>query len=262
MLPWVNILRKQIGLYGVWIGIGLIIGSLVVVFYFSKFYEIKRDDVIYSILFGVIGLMIGAKLLSIITLIPRAIAKFPQLGLKDTFIALIQSSGFVFYGGLIGGILGIYIYSKMYKIPFDKLLMIIVPAIPLVHSFGRIGCLFAGCCYGMEYNGFGSITFSNTPFAPIGIPLFPSQIVESICNFIIFLIILITYKKFNNTYKSIGLYCISYSIVRFTLEFFRGDIVRGFILNISTSQWISIVLFIIGISLFIYEYKRKKVENT
>ena len=68
----------------------------------------------------------------------------------------------------------------------------------------------------MEYQGFGAITFHNSNLAPNGIPLFPTQIIEAICLFIIFIVLLVTYKKFLGTYETVGLYCILYSIVRFT----------------------------------------------
>lgn len=109
----------------------------------------------------------------------------------------------------------------------------------------------------MEYNGWGHIVFTNTPYAPTNVPLFPSQIIEAICNLLIFAIIIVTYKRFKGTYISIAIYCILYSIVRFVLEFFRGDAIRGFLLNLSTSQWISILLFLIGIIVIMFNSKRK-----
>lgn len=169
-----------------------------------------------------------------------------------------MQGGFVFYGGLIGGVLGILVYSKIFKISFKKLIIILIPTVPIFHAIGRIGCLCAGCCYGKEYHGFGNITFYNTPYAPTGIPLFPTQIVESICNLIIFIIILITYKKYVGTYKTVALYAVLYSVVRFILEFYRGDEIRGIIFSLSTSQWISIALLTVGIGLFIYENKKNK----
>ena len=95
------------------------------------------------------------------------------------------------------------------------------------------------------------------PFAPNGIPLFPTQIIEAVCNLVIFFILLATYKKWIGTYKTLGLYFILYSIVRFTLEFFRGDLIRGIYFGLSTSQWISIVLFVIGVGIFIRNAKKK-----
>lgn len=251
MLPYINIFGKQIATYGLIIVLGIIIGSIVAILYFSKFNKIKKDDVLYSILYGIIGIVVGAKILYLLTNIQLLIR---SKDIVSTFLQML-SGGFVFYGGLIGGILGIFIYAKQFKIEFKPLLLTIVPTIPLVHSIGRIGCLLAGCCYGMEYNGIGAITFHNSLIAPNEISLFPIQIIECICNLLIFMILTITYKKDTGTYKTVGLYCILYSIVRFTLEFFRGDLIRGIYFGLSTSQWISILLLILGIIIFIFEYR-------
>lgn len=248
MLPYINIFGYNIATYGLIIFIGIFIGAIISIFYFTKFFNIKKEDVFYCILYAVIGVGIGAKLLYIITNIPFLIENYQTLDLYDTFLQMLKG-GFVFYGGLIGGILGVFIYSKQFKISFKELLLILLPVVPLIHSIGRIGCLCAGCCYGMEYHGFGAITFHDSLLAPNDVPLFPMQVVEAICNFIIFIVLLVTYKKFLGTYKTVGLYLVLYSIVRFTLEFFRGDLIRGIYFSLSTSQWISIVLFIIGIAI-------------
>lgn len=256
MLPYINIFGRTYAMYGVLGFIGISVAICFGVFYFSKFYNIKREDIFYCSMFALIGIGIGAKLLYILTIMPEIIQNFDNLDFK-TLIPRILQGGFVFYGGLIGGILGILVYSKVFKISFEKLSMILIPTVPIFHVIGRIGCLCAGCCYGKEYHGFGNIIFYNTQHAPLGVPLFPMQIVESICNLIIFIIILATYNKYKGTYKTIALYFVLYSIVRFTLEFYRGDTVRGVILGLSTSQWISIVVFAIGIILFVREKTKK-----
>lgn len=257
MLPTINIFGFEVASYGLIIFIGIIIGGVIAIQYFSKFNELKKDDVLFAILYAVIGVGIGAKLLYILTNIPFLIENYQNLDLWDTLMQMFKG-GFVFYGGLLGGILGVYIYAKQFKIPFKSLLLTLLPVVPLIHAIGRIGCLCAGCCYGMEYDGFGAIVFHNSVLAPNNVPLFPMQIVEAICNLIIFIILLCTYKKFLGTYKTLGLYVILYSIVRFILEFFRGDLIRGIYFSLSTSQWISIILLIFGIAIFIYEWRNKK----
>ena len=249
MLPYINIFGFQIPSYGLLIFIGVAIGAIIAIKYFAKFFDVPKEDVFYAILYGIIGVIIGAKLLYIITNIPFLVSNYNNLDLLDTISQMLKG-GFVFYGGLIGGVLGVFIYSKQFKISFKSLFLILIPVVPLVHSIGRIGCLCAGCCYGMEYHGFGAITFHNSIIAPNDVPLFPIQIVEAICLLIIFIILLVTYKRFLGTYKTIGLYCILYGIVRFVLEFFRGDLIRGIFFGLSTSQWISIAIVVIGIVLF------------
>lgn len=257
MLPTINIFGFEVASYGLIIFIGIIIGGVIAIQYFSKFNELKKDDVLFAILYAVIGVGIGAKLLYILTNIPFLIENYQNLDLWDTLMQMFKG-GFVFYGGLLGGMLGVYIYAKQFKIPFKSLLLTLLPVVPLIHAIGRIGCLCAGCCYGMEYDGFGAVVFHNSVLAPNNVPLFPMQIVEAICNLIIFIILLCTYKKFLGTYKTLGLYLILYSIVRFILEFFRGDLIRGIYFSLSTSQWISIILLIFGIAIFIYEWRNKK----
>ena len=61
--------------------------------------------------------------------------------------------GFVFYGGLLGGLFGIYLGGKILKIPVWEYAQNTIPVIPLAHGFGRLGCLMAGCCYGVPYDG-------------------------------------------------------------------------------------------------------------
>ena len=259
MLPYINIIGKSVPSYGLLAFIGMVVAICFGIFYFSKFYDIKKEDILYSAMFAIIGIGIGAKLLYIITILPDLIQNFNTLDWKTLIPRLLQG-GFVFYGGLIGGGVGLYVYSKSFDISFKKLCMILIPVVPIFHSIGRIGCLLAGCCYGIEYYGFGSITFYDTELAPIGVSLFPVQLVESICNLIIFIIILLTYKRFKGTYKTIAIYAVLYSIVRFALEFFRGDVARGIIV-LSTSQWISIAFFILGIILFSYDKKTKEYKS-
>lgn len=258
MLPVITIFGYPIATYSLLIFLGILLGAVIVIYYFAKFNNISKEDAFFAILYSIIGVGIGAKLLYIITNIPFLIQNASQLNIAETIFQMLQG-GFVFYGGLLGGILGILIYAKQFKGSFSSLLLSIVPAIPLVHTVGRIGCLCAGCCYGMEYHGFGAITFNSSPFAPNGVSLFPTQIIEAICNLAIFFVLLASYKKWVGTYKTLGLYFILYSIVRFILEFFRGDLVRGIYFGLSTSQWISIVLFMIGIKIFISKKYGRKI---
>lgn len=260
MLPFITIFGKQYGMYGIVAFIGIVIGILFAVFYFAKFYNVKKEDVFYASLFGVIGIGVGSKILYLITISPTLIKHASRINWKETIPALI-TGGFVFYGGLIGGILGLLVYAKVFKISFKTLIMIFVPVAPIIHAIARFGCLCSGCCYGKEYHGPGHIVFHNSLYNNNNIPLFPTQIVESICNFIIFGIILFTYKRFKGTYKPVSLYCILYGIARFFLEFTRGDEERGIFL-LSTSQWISILLIIIGIALFIYSFRNKEMDES
>lgn len=259
MLPTITVFGKTIAMYGLMIVIGIFIGVMIAISR-SKKYSISRDDIIFSSCYGAIGLIIGAKLLYIITIIPIVVENWNIIMSDIKLLYHSLSAGFVFYGGLLGAAMGYYLYCRKYNISFPKMIDLIAPSIPIIHGIGRIGCFFAGCCYGMHYDGPFHIIFKNSTVAPNGIPLFPIQLVESILNISAGIIILIYTRKPRKQGQAIGIYIIYYSIMRFILEFFRGDAARGIALNISTSQWISIILLPIGLYLFL-NIKLKKVQQ-
>ena len=181
---------------------------------------------------------------------------------------MVLKSGFVFYGGLIGGAIGVFAALKIQKKDFFKIVDIYAVALPLGHAFGRIGCFFSGCCYGMPYDGWLSFTYTTALDAstPIGIPLLPVQLIEAGVLFALFATLLIVYLK---APKHKGLcslvYAYGYAIIRFTLEFFRYDAERGGFLGLSTSQWISVAIFVaatIWLILTIVKSKKKKQIKT
>ena len=235
MLPIINVLGRDISLYSLCFFIGLVIGSLFAVYYFAKFNDINKEDVFYAILFGTIGIAVGAKLLYILTIIPGIIQNIQSIGFIKTIQAISQS-GFVFYGGLIGGILGIVIYSKLFKVSAKKLLLTIVPVIPLVHSFGRIGCLMAGCCYGKDSE-------NGLYFSSLGRKVIPTNLYEAIFLFLLSAVLIyLIFKK--QCQFTMPIYLLCYGVFRFIIEFFRGDD-RGKLFGfMSPIQWISIFLII------------------
>lgn len=151
------------------------------------------------------------------------------------------TSGFVYYGGLIGGVLGYFMAEKLVGFSIISHLDSIIPAIPIGHSIGRIGCFLSGCCYGIEYNGFGSVSYSLLNGQVVH--LFPVQLIEA--GFLLVLgLFLITIRKEKRGVDLFLIYLFSYSILRFILEYYRGDIIRGHYLSFSTSQWISIMILL------------------
>ena len=124
------------------------------------------------------------------------------------------------------------------------------PEVPLAHAFGRIGCFMAGCCYGLPCNSKFAVIFPKESVGLSGVKLFPVQLLSSLGNIIIFIILFIYSKKDRSRGKVSGLYIILYGIGRFLVEFLRYDDVRGHFLYFSTSQWISILLVPLGVMLY------------
>jgi phosphatidylglycerol:prolipoprotein diacylglycerol transferase len=238
--------------YGLLISIGIIMAYALTT---VRAKHAKIDDsIIVSLLFWiVVGGFLGAKLFYI----------FVQLkeGITDFKILFDMRNGLVVYGGVIGGLIAIYIFCRIKRFELIFYLDLIAPAVALAQGFGRIGCFLAGCCYGMESNSPISVIFPENSAAPSGIKLFPIQLFFSGFDFALFFILIMVDR--NNRYKGkvSSLYLVIYSLGRFVLEFFRGDIERGNIGILSTSQFISIFIFISGIIFLLQSLKHKKSYN-
>lgn len=254
MLPYIHMLGHTIALYGLIISIGAFIGALIAI-HLSRRTILNKEDVIFSFLYAMLGVIIGGKLLYWAIEFPNIWAKKSfYLAHPETIIHLF-TGGFVFYGSFIGAVIALIIYTRKFKVPLEPLVYVFTPSIPIIHAIGRIGCFSAGCCYGIPYDGPLHVIFKNSTIAPSTIPLFPVQLLESGVNVLIFLLLLYLMKKIKNGFSFFGLYIVFYSIARFLLEFLRGDLDRGFLFLFSTSQWISIGLFLVGITLY---YRNRK----
>lgn len=224
--------------YGFLMAVAIILAILLTAYRAEK--KGYDKNIIYDLAFyGVIGGILGAKLLYMI-------AEAPTVFKNPKSIIYMLTSGFVVYGGLIGGVLAGYIYCKKRGLNFLKMFDLAAPSMALAQSIGRQGCHFAGCCYGRPTDSPFGVIFKESPFAPNGVKLIPTQEISSLGNLIIFLILLNYSKKERSDGKVAGLYILLYSVGRFIIEFFRGDF-RGNVGPLSTSQFISIITFVIAL---------------
>lgn len=165
--------------------------------------------------------------------------------------------GAVFYGGLIFGIPAGFLYARRKGLDRGAYSDVAAAAIPLFHAFGRIGCFLGGCCYGVECRLGFTYTQAIVEEAN-GVRRFPIQLLESFFNFALFFMLWYFLRKKKYEGKLLALYLCAYALIRFTLEFWRGDEFRGFILGMSTSQFISILAFVAGLVMLLSK-KEKKV---
>lgn len=242
-----NLFGLNIYSYGFMMAIGIIFGY----FLLEKRRKIRGydEDSIFNltILTVILGIL-GGKVLYIVVEF-KNIIKNPSYFLKF-------SSGFVVYGAIIGGALGIIIYSIKKKWDVLAILDLVTPSIPLGQGFGRIGCFLAGCCYGKETTSIIGVEFKNSPFAPSGIIVHPTQIYSSIFDFCLTMFLLWYDKKQRKNGSIFYMYIMLYSVGRFLIEFLRSDD-RGSVGVLSTSQFISIIIFLICIVLFNIKRFRK-----
>lgn len=227
--------------YGLMIAIGIAAAYLMAE-YRAKKMELNHELIIDLTIWCAVGGLLGAKLLYIITQLKAIIA--------DPKMLLDTADGLVVYGGIIGGTLCGYLFCKKHKLKFLQYFDLVMPSIALAQGFGRIGCLLAGCCYGLETNSPLGIVFHESCYAPNNVRLIPTQLISSCFNFVHFFILAYLSKKVKAEGQVAGLYFIFLGIGRFVIEFFRGDLERGFIGILSTSQFISVFFIIFGCTLY------------
>ena len=195
--------------------------------------------------FGILSGIIGSRIMYILI--------NPSEFLADPIqIFKFWEGGLVFYGGIIGGVLATIFLLKKYRLPFWETLDVLAPPLVLAQAVGRMGCFMAGCCYGMPTELPWAVTFNNpNTLAPIGVPIHPTQLYHSIANLIIFCTLFFFVRKrrqFNG--QILCLYLCMYSMARFFLEFFRGDIKIHLIGPLNLTQGFSFIIFLTGIFLY------------
>lgn len=227
MYPYIHIVVSSYALF-------TIVGTLVVLIFLyfrTEKYGMEFIHYIKAFVFAACALVLGSRILFVITQILDLLKDFSVLRLVSVFIG----GGFVYYGGLLGMLAGVYLYISRYtEYNVTNVYNMIAPAIPLFHAFGRFGCFMTGCCYGKELSY--PVVINNF----IQINRVPTQLLEVLFETIMFWILLLLERNRNrNLLKS---YMLSYGIFRFFIEFFRGDAERGYCMGLSTSQWISLLI--------------------
>lgn len=251
-------------------GVLLIIAFIIGYYFFSR--EIKRkslderialDITIIAVLCGVIG----SKLLFIFE-------NFSQFLLTPVKIAF-SSGGFTFLGGLILSFLVSWVYIMIRKQNFLRAADAIAPSLILAYGIGRIGCHLAGdgdygipttLPWGTNYeNGIVAPThlFAGTEYAkhfpngvfPNNAPLHPTPIYEFLSALIIFFILWKFRKNNWQDGKILTIYLILSSLSRFSVEFIRLN--PKIIWGLSQAQVISVLLFTVGLTGFIYLNRKK-----
>ncbi len=179
----------------------------------------------------------------------------------------VWQGGMVFYGGFILAVIGALFYSRKHNVPFLTVADILSPCIALGHALGRVGCLLAGCCFGKQCDLPWAIEFTHPlSLAPLHIRLHPTQIYESLGNFIVIALLLLIERKQKFRGQIFAIYLVLYAILRASVEVFRGDVERGFITfgGLYPNEWLStstgIAIVMTSIALLIY-FKQRTVTS-
>ena len=253
MLPYLEILHIKIPMYGLCIIIGILVSFTVAVVDCKK-QKLMPENLIIVSAMGLLFGIVGAK----VTYIFITFSWKELIDIIRQDVILIINGGFVFYGGLLGAIPGAILGSKLAKIRLLVYENMLVKVIPLAHAFGRIGCLCAGCCYGIPSASEFAVVYENpVSDAPVGVALMPVQAYEAAANFALFGLLLLIDKKYPENRVLLHIYLMLYSVERFVLEFFRYDEIRGNVGPLSSSQFIAVIIFILSLILFFKRIRKK-----
>lgn len=248
----------ELASYGLMTALGYAAASF---YLLRKIKQIHMDaDTFWNFIFiAFMGALVGAKAMFIIV-------SWPMLG--DTLAQKLHTIvtgfryGFVFFGGAIAAVAALWVYLKKKKLPILSTADFFVVALPLGHAIGRIGCFLAGCCYGAPTQLPWGVKFTDphslVPPELYGVALHPTQLYEAAANLLLFVFLHYAYKKPHKAGAVLVQYIIGYGLIRFTIEFFRGDYRGAFIGGMSPSQCLS--LCAIAAALAIYRFSIK--DNT
>lgn len=243
--------------YGLMVALGFLVG-IYWVGRESKRLGMPSEKMMDLAFYIVVAGIVGSRLLYVVVEEPRAFIEHPL----DIF--KVWEGGLVFYGGLMGAVATSAWYMWKHQLNFWKVSDIFIPGVSIGHAIGRLGCFAAGCCYGKEapHSAWWTVMFpiEGEGLAPGGVPLYPTQLTESGAEFCIFLILVYFTRKKKFDGQILLMYLILYSMVRIILECFRGDLSRGFVYGeLSTSQFVSILIIISAIICWIYRSRRAKI---
>lgn len=239
---FVEFFGRDIPSYGLMIVLGVLVANGIALLLLKKKHRDVND---FLVLEGYVflGAFLGAKLLYLVL-------SFQEIAWERVFdlsyFNQLMQGGFVFYGGLMGGLLASLLAGRIHHIDSVGYMREFIFLIPLIHGFGRIGCFLAGCCYGVPYDGAGAVSFPEHSLAPSGVPLFPVQLVEAAVLFVLVGVILFFQDRGKRNY-AVEQYLGLYGVARFVLEFFRWDDLRGSFGVFSTSQWISMGMVLVAV---------------
>jgi len=258
MQPYFNVFGLPFPAYGSMILVGIGIGCLIILVLGKRKRAPGFDtaDIYLTGFISLAGAMVGAMVLRPIMKLPEVIIGWETYSQYPAGDLLGYIFGeLVFYGGLIGGAIAGFLFCRGFKIPMIPVFDGLAVVVPVGHAFGRLGCLMGGCCYGMEVSPNHPFAIVYPPYslaAPPGIPLLAIPIIEAVSLIIIAALVFLVYMKTRAKGFCLGVYLSLYAINRFVLEYYRGDAHRGFYGPFSTSQYISMGIFIIGVLCLIY----------
>jgi phosphatidylglycerol---prolipoprotein diacylglyceryl transferase len=233
--------------YGTLVALGFLLALLVTV-RLAKRAKLPAEPVTNLAIYCALAGLAGAKLFMILFDFKSYWEQPSTLFSLNT----LQAAG-VYQGGFLLALVTAVFYMRHNHLPVLETVDIFAPGIALGQAIGRLGCFAAGCCWGTECHLSWSVTFmsgeaKDLTGVPLGIPLHPTQLYESLADALIFLVLYRMIARPHGAGAILGWYLTLYSTARFGIEFFRFH-EQGLHFGLSLTQWISLGTLAAGIGL-------------
>jgi phosphatidylglycerol---prolipoprotein diacylglyceryl transferase len=254
----------SIGWYGIMVALAVVAVVSWVTWENKKGRHFSPDTIMTASIIGIISGIVFAKVLHVIDQFPYY---FQNPG------RILSGEGLTIWGAVLGATIGVWLYSRFNReFRFTLFGDMIAPGIILSQAVGRVGCTFNGCCYGIQTDSPIAIIYSNpNSYAPIGIPVLPTQVIEIFYDLIIFGILLLLRKKLKPEGAVFIIYFAFYAAWRFGIDFVRDGTPFfknihflanvPFLSDLHEAQVIGLLIMLITIPLIICKVRWKKAED-
>lgn len=169
----------------------------------------------------------------------------------------IRRGGLVYHGGMIAAILTSVLYIRWRGLPLWRIADILAPSIALGHAFGRVGCYLNGCCYGLPTDLPWGVHFpEGHPSCPAAVH--PTQLYEAGVNLLLYGALAWHFRRGRRfAGETFALYLVAYGVLRFLLEFLRGDYGPHRWWGLTPGQPVSLAVLAAGAALWFWLARTK-----
>ena len=243
--------------YGLFVALGFA-SAIAVTVHLGKTEGVPPQQVMDILFLAIVWAIIGSRVFYVL-LNPGYYLAHPLDTVK------LWQGGLVFSGGLVAAVIAVAWHLRRHRIPVLRTADLVAPGLALGQGVGRIGCFFAGCCYGRPADLPWAVVFSNPEsLAPLHIPLHPTQLYASMSGFLLFAVLLVLRKRKTFEGQVFVWLLILHSTSRLFVERFRGDH-RGLIpgTEMSVTQLLTLLVLIGAVvALYVLKSRSSKVEPT
>jgi phosphatidylglycerol:prolipoprotein diacylglycerol transferase len=264
MSPFLDIFGFTIPGYGAFAGLA-VLSSYGLAWFLGGKTRLGSDHATTIYLLAACGALIGSRVLQVIVERDRFAG--------NLVAGLLRPEGGIWYGALIGSIVMTIIFARAKKLSPLLALDVMAPAWAIAHSVGRVGCYLGGCCFGTPHEGSLAVVFPKNSAAyqelanhnggvyvnEVGTtPLFPVQLFEAAGEAVLVVVLIALLLRGLKDGAVIFTYLGAYAVLRFVLEWWRFDPVRGWVIEdlLSTSQLIAVLMATGALVSWIYVRKK------